>query len=168
MTCIFLIMMLLWVLYDKQSSTFHDFQLPHQPIYEGDDEIETADGTRNTATTTSEWSNIDMNKDWGHSINPVKWTGDTVESTVNITDEEAKKLKDASGEIRYEKVFQWCLPLFDDDDDYQTYLVEFQAANMRNYMRKHMVENAWSPKFYTVGQTNYRWSCCNVLWWLSF
>ena len=32
---------------NKESSTFHEFQLPHLPVCEGDDEIETADG-RNT------------------------------------------------------------------------------------------------------------------------
>jgi hypothetical protein len=49
-------------------------------------------------------------------------------------------LKDENGEIRYEKVFQWCLPQFgeddDDDDDDDESLFEFQAARMRNYMRK--------------------------------
>ena len=29
---------------NKQSSTVHEFQLPHQLVYEGDDEIETAMG----------------------------------------------------------------------------------------------------------------------------
>jgi hypothetical protein len=37
--------------------------------------------------------------------------------SVNITDEEAKLLKDENGEIRYEKVFQWCLPRSGEDDD---------------------------------------------------
>ena len=45
------------------------------------------------------------------------------------------------------KVFQWCLLLFGDDD--KTCLFEFQAARMQNYMRKCMVEDGWSPKFYT-------------------
>ena len=39
---------------NKTSSMFHEFQLPHQPVYEGDDEIGTANGTRYTATATSE------------------------------------------------------------------------------------------------------------------
>jgi len=93
----------------------------------------------------------------GRLIDLVEWTGGTEEFTVNITDEEVEKLKDASGEIRFEKVFQWCLPLFgggggdddDDDDDDETSLFEFQAARMQNYMRKRMVEDGWSPKFYT-------------------
>ena len=48
---------------NKQSSTFHEFQLPHQPVFEGYDEIEIADGTRDTAMATAEWSKINMNED---------------------------------------------------------------------------------------------------------
>jgi hypothetical protein len=56
-------------------------------------------------------------------------------------------LKDENGEIRYEKVFQWCLPLFGEDDDES--LFEFQAARMRNYMRKRVVEENYKPRYYT-------------------
>ena len=72
----------------------------------------------------------------GRLIDLVEWTGGTEEFTVNITDEEVEKLKDAIGEIRFEKVVQWCLPLFggddddDDDDDDEPSLFEFQAACM--------------------------------------
>ena len=41
-------------------------------VYEGDDEIETADGTRYTETATAEWSKINMNEDGGRSIDPVE------------------------------------------------------------------------------------------------
>ena len=51
-------------------------------------------------------------------------------------------------EIRFENVFRWCLPVFGDDDD-ETSLFEFQAARMRNYMRKRMVADGWKPKYYT-------------------
>jgi len=100
-----------------------------------------------TATATAEWRKINMHQ--GRLIDLVEWTGGTEEFTVNITDEEVEKLKDGSG--RHEKVFQWCLPVFGggDDDDDETSLFEFQAARMRNYMRKHMVEDGWSPKYYT-------------------
>jgi hypothetical protein len=46
----------------------------------------------------------------------------------------------------YEKVFQWCLPRFGDDDEH---LSEFQAARMRNYMRKRIVEEDYKPRYYT-------------------
>ena len=69
----------------------------------------------------------------------------TEDFAVNITDEEVEKLKDGNGEIQYEKLFRSCLPLFgdddDDDDDDETSSFEFEAARMRNYMRKRMVED---------------------------
>jgi hypothetical protein len=36
--------------------------------------------------------------------------------SVKITDEEVELLKDENGEIRYEKVFQWCLPRYGEDN----------------------------------------------------
>ena len=98
-----------------------------------------------------EWSKVD--EDGRRSIGPVAWTGGNKDFTVNITAEEVEKLKDGNGEIRCEKVLWWCLPLFggddDDDNDDQTSLFEFQAACMRNNMRKRMVEDGWKSKFYT-------------------
>jgi hypothetical protein len=63
-----------------------------------------------------------------------------------ITDAEINTLKDENGEIRYEKVFEWALPRFGEDEQS---LSEFQAARMRNYMRKRIVEDGWTPKYYT-------------------
>jgi hypothetical protein len=54
-------------------------------------------------------------------------------------------VKDDSKEIRYEKVFEWCLPRFGDDN--QT-LFEYQAARMQNYITKIIVEDGWTPKYY--------------------
>jgi hypothetical protein len=67
------------------------------------------------------------------------------EFSVKITDEEVKTLMDDSNKIRYEKVFEWCLPRFGDDDKS---LFEFQAARMRNCMRKRFVEDGWNPRYY--------------------
>jgi hypothetical protein len=43
-------------------------------------------------------------------------------------------------------VFQWCLPRFGDDDEH---LFESQAARMRNYTRKRVVEDGFKPRYYT-------------------
>jgi hypothetical protein len=96
--------------------------------------------------TTEEWSRVDDDEDGGRSINPIEWTGGDEEFYVNITDAEINTMKDEKGEIRYDKVFEWALPRFWDDE--QT-LFEFQAARMRNYMRKRIVEDGWTPKYYT-------------------
>jgi hypothetical protein len=66
----------------------------------------------------------------------------------NITGEEVKLLKDEGGEIRYEKVFQWCLPKYGNGDDEKS-LFEFQAARMQNYMKKQVVEDNYKPRYYT-------------------
>jgi hypothetical protein len=60
----------------------------------------------------------------------------------------SKTLMDDGKEIRYKKVFQWCLPRYGDDDD-EKHLFEFQAARMRNYMRKRVVEDGFKPWYYT-------------------
>jgi hypothetical protein len=42
---------------------------------------------------------------------------------------------------------RWCLPRYGEDDD-ET-LFEFQAARMRNYMRKRVLEDNYKPRHYT-------------------
>jgi hypothetical protein len=81
-------------------------------------------------TPSNQWSQV---KDGGgRPIEPIEFRGDNEEFTVNITDEEIESLKDSAGEIRYEKVFDWCLPRFGENDEQALY--DFQAARMRNYM----------------------------------
>jgi hypothetical protein len=133
---------------NKQHSTFNRYQLPSELVLEGDDEIETEDGTLYSLTPTAEWSRVDDNQDGGRTIDPIEWMGGDEEFSINITDAEINSLKDENGEIRYEKVFEWALPRFGSGDDELT-LFEFQAARMRNYMRKRMVEDGWTPKYYT-------------------
>ncbi|OEU06161.1 hypothetical protein FRACYDRAFT_256066 [Fragilariopsis cylindrus CCMP1102] len=131
---------------DFDSSTYNEFQLTQQPIRDGDDEIET-ETKKYYRTEPDEWDEIviEDGDSGGRPIDPIEWEGDE-EFTVKITDEEVEMLRDIDGEIRFEKVFQWCLPRFGDDDD-QT-LFEFQAARMRNYMRKRVLENGFKPRYY--------------------
>jgi hypothetical protein len=112
----------------------------------GDDAIESEDGTLYSLIPTEEWTRVNIEGDDGRSIKPIEWTGGNEEFSVKITDEEVKTLMDDNKEIRYEKVFEWCLPRFGDDDKS---LFEFQAARMRNYVMKRMVEDGWNPRYYT-------------------
>jgi hypothetical protein len=96
-------------------------------------------------TPTDEWTRVDE-EDSGRRIDPIEWTGGDEEFSVKITDEEVNMLKDDEDEIRHEKVFEWCLPRFGDDDQS---LFAFQAARMGNYMRKRIVEDGWNPRYYT-------------------
>jgi hypothetical protein len=118
---------------NKQHSTFNQYQLLSELVLEGDDEIETEDGTLYSLTPTEEWTRVGIEGDDRRSIDPIEWTGRDEEFSVKITDEEVKTLMDDSKEIRYEKVFEWCLSRFGDDDQS---LFAFQAARMRNYMMK--------------------------------
>jgi hypothetical protein len=136
---------------DEDSSTYHEYQLTYDAVRDGGEEIETEIATY-TKTIWHEWNQVsteDGDGDGNGNGRPI----DTIECTVDeifsvkITDEEVELLKDENGEIRYEKVFQWCLPRFGDDDDES--LFEFQAARMRNYMRKRVDEEDYKPKYYT-------------------
>jgi hypothetical protein len=131
---------------NEQHSTFNRYQLLYEVVLEGDDEIETEDGTLYSLTPTEEWTWVDDDDDGGRSIDPIEWTGENEEFSVNITDAELDTLMDDSKEIRFEKVFEWCLPRLGDDNES---LIDFQAARMRNYMRKRIVEDGWTPKYYT-------------------
>jgi hypothetical protein len=131
---------------NKEHSTFNWYQLPYDDDVEGDDEIETEDGMLYSLTPTEDWTRVNIEED-GWSIDPIEWTGDDEEFSVKITDAEVKQLMDGNEEIRFEKIFEWCLPRFGDDDS-ET-LFEYQASRIRNYMRKRMVEEGWTPKYYT-------------------
>ena len=121
---------------DEDSSSIDEYQLPYQAIFVGDDEIDAEDGIRYTRTQTSEWTKLEVEEgddEAGRRIDPIEWTGEK-EEPVNITDEELKSLRDVKGEIRFEKVFEWMLPRFGEDDSETLY--DWQAARMRNYMTK--------------------------------
>jgi hypothetical protein len=104
----------------------------------------------NTKTTSDEWDQVtveDGEDCGGRTIDPIECTVDE-EFSVKITDKEVRTLMDDNKEIRYENVFQWCLPRFGDDDQS---LFEFQAERMRNYMRKRVVEENYKPRWYYTG-----------------
>ena len=97
---------------DFDSSTYHEYQLTQQPVRDGDDEIET-ETNKYERTEPEEWDEIVIDNDGidsgGRPIEPLEWEGGDEEFSVKITDEEVEMLRDSKGEIRYEKVFQWCL-----------------------------------------------------------
>ena len=86
----------------------------------------------------------------GRTIDPIEWTAEK-EELVNISDEELDLLRDIKGEIHFEKVFEWVLPRFGEDKN-ET-LFPWQAARMRNYMTKKVVEGGWKPKYYRGDDT---------------
>jgi hypothetical protein len=133
---------------NKHHSAFNRYQLYYEVVLEGDDEILSPDGTLHSLTPTEDWTQVD-DDDYnnGRPMLPIEWTGGSDKFSVKITDAEVDTLKNDSMEIRYEKVFEWGLPQYGDDDN-ET-LFEFQAARMRNYMWKWVVEYGWMAKYYS-------------------
>jgi hypothetical protein len=60
---------------NKQHSTYNRYQLPYEVVLEGDDEIETEDGTLYSLTPTDEWTRVDDDEGGGRSIDSIEWTG---------------------------------------------------------------------------------------------
>jgi len=70
-----------------------------------------------TRTDPEDWTCL-KNGTLGRTIDPVPYTGDSEEFSVNITEEEVRdKLMDEHGDIRFYKVLEWCLPRFGDLND---------------------------------------------------
>jgi hypothetical protein len=96
---------------DENSSTYHGYQLTYDPVLDGDDEFETQIATYKKIAS-EEWNQVSTEEGdgIGRPIDLIECTVDE-DFSVKITDyEEVEQLKDENGEIRYEKVFQWCLP----------------------------------------------------------
>jgi hypothetical protein len=60
-------------------------------------------------------------------------------------------MKDSSGYIRYESVFQWMLPKFTSDAGEQMYF-EFIAERMRNYMLHIIATHLFKLKYYSLSK----------------
>ena len=149
---------------DVSASTFRRYVLPPDPMRgDGGEAIgittrsrtTTARGLEETSTETRRYYKTDID-DWarvtggrGRAVDPIPWTGGDEEFSVKITDEELESLKDERGEIRFEKLLQWSLPRFGDDD---VSLFEWQAKRMRNYMTMLMDDEAnekpYKPRYY--------------------
>ena len=67
-------------------------------------------------TDPKEWTKIHANGDNARIVEPVPFTDDDEEFTVNITPAEVESLKDEAGDVRFSKVIVFCLPRFDDTE----------------------------------------------------
>ena len=104
--------------------------------------------TKYKKTDPEEWKKLAHN-DKGRAIEPIPWTGDNEELSVKATPEELDEFEDETGEIKFSRVFEWLLPLFDHDE---TPLFEWQAARMRSYMAKIINDPAikYKPRYYVI------------------
>ena len=99
-----------------------------------------------TRTDPEDWTCL-KNGAPGRTIDPVPYTGESEEFSVDITEDELRdKLMDEHGDIRFYKVLEWCLPRFGDFND--TILWDWQAERMNNYMTHIISEKDFKPKYY--------------------
>ena len=99
-------------------------------------------------TDPQEWTKINDNGDNDRIDEPIPFTDDDEDFTINVTPEEVELLKDEAGDTCYSKVIEFCLPRFDDTEAGQKSLGEWQAARMRNYMAYLVVHHDFKPKYY--------------------
>ena len=81
-----------------------------------------------------------LHNDVRDSIKPIEWSrrdidlidldDDDEDFTVKATDEERLEFEEETGEIKFARVFEWLLPLFDDE---AVTLFHWQAARIRSY-----------------------------------
>ena len=140
---------------DESASTYEDYRcsLLMNVVGAVDEEIIVVDtgGTEKkyVRTDTEDWKKINVEDgDTGRKIDPIPWEEDQEDFSVKLTDEELQSMKNEDGEIRFEHVLRWTLPTFEGEDDSAIGLFEWQAARMRNYMTKLMMEDSFLPRYY--------------------
>ena len=135
--------------------------MPSEPFRgNGEEELAiAAEGviTRYQKTDESLWTQVtDGGRD---SIKPIEWSRRDIDSedwhdsddeedfTVKATDEERLEFEDETGEIKFARVFEWTLPLFNDES---VTLFHWQAARMRSYMVRIMNDTTinYKPKYF--------------------
>ena len=82
------------------------------------------------------------------NINPIPYTNDKEDLSLNITPVEIKIMKDTTGDIRFHKMIEHLLPRFKDTEAGQQSLWKWQAAHMRNYMNYLILHYGYKSKYY--------------------
>ena len=123
---------------DSNASSFEDYNVPPEPVFEGVEEDVGVNNKIYTITKSADWKKIDKNNlednnNTARAIEPIPWTGDNEEFEVKATPEEIEFFKDQRGEISFENILWWSLPKFGNEN-----LFQWQAGRMRNYMTKLM------------------------------
>jgi len=145
---------------NKHYTTINPHLMPSEPFRgNGEEELAiAAEGviTKYKRTPDDQWRQITNNN--GREIEPIEWIGRNSDSddvdedfSVKATDEEREEFEDETGEIKFARVFEWLLPLFDDD---VLTLFHWQAARMRSYMVKIMNDStiSFKPRHFKNGR----------------
>ena len=76
------------------------------------------------------------------------YTGTLEEFAPKVDDKLLAQFKDASGDIRFEKVFEWLLPRFGEKDEIMYF--DWVAAWMRNYMQHIITTKEYKPRYFNL------------------
>ena len=110
---------------------------------DSDDDIDLFEEKRYEKTKSKNWTKHENGRPW-REIHPIPFTGLSEFFRPNLSDDEVKgMMMDAHGDIRYHKIFEWMLPMFEGVSFY-----EFLSARMRNYMLYSIKDNGWTPLYY--------------------
>ena len=113
---------------DTEASTFEDFIVSADPVLEGIEEDVGVNDAVCRVTSSNQWEKIDENNlpdnfDTARVVEPIPWTGDSKDFTIEATPEEIESFKDECGEISFKRTLMWSLPRFCDNKN----LFEWQA-----------------------------------------
>ena len=97
---------------DQEASTCGDCNLPHPAVLEGVEEEVAVQNKTHEVTPSNKWKetnniNDQENDNTVKVMEPVPWTGESKEFTVNATPEEIKSFKDEQGEISFCNILMW-------------------------------------------------------------
>jgi hypothetical protein len=76
-------------------------------------------------------------------IHPIPFTGTSEFFCPIITDIEMKEMINEHGNVRFHKIFEWMLPMFDGKSFY-----ECLSVRMHNYMAHSIKSKGWTPCYY--------------------
>jgi hypothetical protein len=108
-----------------------------------DEDIDFFEEKRYEKTKAKNWT-MHKNGRPGRVIHPIPFTGPAEFFSPNLSDEELKGMVDVHGNIRFSKIIEWMLPLFDGVSFY-----EFLSARMRNFMLHSIQTKGRTPLYYS-------------------
>ena len=94
-------------------------------------------------TDTDDWTCLEDGaaRRW---IDSVPYSSGNELFTVDITDDGVKSFIDDNGDIRFDRVLEWTLPTFGENNEIS--LFEWQSAQMRKYMIYIIKKKGYKPR----------------------
>lgn len=127
------------------------------------DKEDEMDQTKYTLTSPDEWHKIGVRRK-GCSVDTMPFAGGDKSFSIKISEDELMGMMDQHGDLRFDRVFDWLLPGFDEQEDISFY--DFLAARMRNYMIYIINEMKFKPEYYDPHDHIAWFLGCHMAWML--